>query len=173
MKPFRSHLPAVVGAISLAALGVSALAQAQESAPPAAARPLKDAQGRHMHREQRVQLVHDALNLRPNQEGAWRAYRADLEAARPARPARAERPRDLTTPQRLDLMQQRMAAHQAAFARRADATKRFYAALDPAQQRTFDALSKLGGRGGRGGHHPGRGGMGHMRGPGPEAPAQG
>jgi hypothetical protein len=68
--------------------------------------------------------------------------------------------RDLPTPQRLDRMQARMNERQAAFARRSDAVKRFYAQLTPAQQRAFDALHD--GPGGlRGG--PGHG-HGHDRG---------
>jgi hypothetical protein len=71
---------------------------------------------------------------------------------------RAERSEtaSLTTPQRLDRAQARMAERQQQFARRAEATKRFYAQLSPAQQRAFDALHQ-----GRGGHgHGGRHGHG-------------
>ena len=46
-------------------------------------------------------------------------------------------------------------------ASRADATKRFYAQLSPAQQRAFDALKPMGG--GHGGHH-GEGRMGGRHG---------
>jgi hypothetical protein len=57
----------------------------------------------------------------------------------------------LTTPQRLDRMQARMAERQARVAQHADAVKRFYAQLSPSQQRAFDALHQ--GRGGHGMRH--------------------
>jgi hypothetical protein len=49
----------------------------------------------------------------------------------------------LTTPERLDRMQAHMAENVAAFQRHAAAVKALYAALSPAQQRTFDALARL------------------------------
>ena len=57
---------------------------------------------------------------------------------RQARPDRAEFAK-LTTPQRLDRMQTRQAERSAMFAKRIDATRSFYAALTPEQQKTFDA----------------------------------
>jgi protein CpxP len=111
--------------------------------------------------ERRAQHLRDTLQLRPEQDAALRAY---IEASRPQfqrgdRGQRGERGevRAMTTPERLDRMRTRMAEHQAAFERRAEATKRFYAQLSPAQQRAFDASGWEGGRHGRGGHdgHPG------------------
>ena len=110
------------------------------------------------HRQARAQLLHDALGLRPDQDGAWQAFLADMrppegEAGR--RPhGRDEGAAPLTTPERLDRMAQRMGERQARFQHRADVTKRFYAALDARQQKTFDALTALrrGEHGGMGGH---------------------
>ena len=82
----------------------------------------------------------------------------------------------LTTPERLDrmaaFMAKRTAERQAAFQRRADAVKRFYAVLGPEQKRAFDALHEhAGGGGGRaawaiggGPGEDGRGGGGHEHG---------
>ncbi len=115
-------------------------------------------------RAQRQQVMHDALGLRADQEGAWQAFIASEH-----RPGgeRGMRHRDgdegqraeLSTPERLDRMQQRMAERQARFAQRADGIKRFYASLDPRQQKTFDALlAERGGMGGFGRHgHRGAG----------------
>jgi hypothetical protein len=69
--------------------------------------------------------------------------------------------RNLSTPQRLDRMQARSAERQARLAQRAEAIKRFYAQLTPAQQRAFDALPM--GRGGMGGR--GERGFGHGKRP--------
>jgi hypothetical protein len=112
--------------------------------------------------ERRAQRLRDTLQLRPDQEPALRAF---LDASRPSgdrmgrRHDRGEAQAPLTTPQRLDRMHERLAERMANFERRAAATKRFYAALSPAQQRAFDALprdgGRRGGRGGPGGHHGG------------------
>lgn len=157
---------ALAGAIALSAASAS-LAQ---PAPPTGPAP---ADGRGWQRpdpaqmaQRRAERLRAVLQLRPEQEPALRAY---VDALRPD-PAKMERRRaertqaaQLTTPQRLDRMQARMAERQAQFARKADATKRFYAQLSPAQQRAFDALhQERGGWHGRGGH----GGHGHGDGPG-------
>jgi hypothetical protein len=69
----------------------------------------------------------------------------------------------MTTPQRLDMIQARMADRTAAFNRRADATRTFYATLTPEQQKTFDTETLqfgmrghegMQGREGRGRHMP-------------------
>ncbi|MCY1314001.1 LTXXQ motif family protein [compost metagenome] len=102
----------------------------------------------------------EKLKLDAAQEPAWSSFAAAQQPqARPAqRPSRAEFAK-LTTPQRLDLMQQRQAERAAAFAKRADATRSFYAALKPQQQQVFDAETLRIGRH-HGGHphhgpHPG------------------
>ena len=63
----------------------------------------------------------------------------------------------LTTPERLDRMKAHMADRQVQFARRADATMRFYSQLSPSQKKAFDAMRPMGGRGGKGGGHRGGG----------------
>ena len=103
------------------------------------------------HRQHRAQLLHDALGLRGDQESAWQAFLTETKPAGEREGHRFQgRPEDraqLTTPERLDRMAQRMSERQAAFGRRAAAIKRLYAALDPRQQKTFDALQQLRGHG--------------------------
>jgi hypothetical protein len=152
---------ALAGAIALSAAGAS-LAQPAQPAGPA------PADGRGWRRPDPAQMaqrhaehLRAVLQLRPDQEPALTAF---ISAMRPDPAKMAQRRADrdqtanLTTPQRLDRAQARMAERQTEFARRADATKRFYAQLSPAQQRAFDALHQ--GRGGFGGGH-GRGHDGH------------
>jgi len=105
--------------------------------------------GRHHDPEARAQHLRDTLQLRPDQEPALKAY---LEATKPQivkierkvgpgqEGAPPEKPRMLTTPERLDLQARRMADHQAAFQKRAAATRAFYASLSPSQQKAFDVL---------------------------------
>ena len=112
--PLTISLAALGG---IAVLGATAVAWAQADRapqgpgqPPAYGAPPNPAGPRlgermRERREERVRLLHDALNLRPDQEGAWRSCI-------------------------------RCAEH-------AGAIKRFYAVLDQAQRRTFDALVQL------------------------------
>lgn len=157
---------ALAGAIALSAAGASFAQSAPQPGPaPADGRGWQRPDPAQMA-QRRAEHLRAVLQLRPDQEPALRAL---IDASRPD-PAKMERRRaeraemrELTTPQRLDRMQARMAERQAAFAKRADAVRRFYAQLSPSQQKAFDALHE--GRGGmRGGKHRGHGGSGHGRG---------
>ena len=163
-------------------MSLAASASAQQGAPPPPGAEA-GAPGRHWdpsqmrarfeeRRQHRQQVLHDALGLRPDQDGAWQAFLATEHRPDGARgPGMRHREggdgerAELSTPQRLDRMAQRMSERQARFAQRADSIKRFYAALDPRQQRTFDALAMAEhghGMGGFGGHgHMGPGGPPH------------
>jgi len=100
-----------------------------------------------------AQTLRDRLRLRPDQEDALRAF---VQVVIPP-PGVMERMRQeqvsdqtLPTPARLDRMLAHMDEMRALVARRAEATKRFYAQLSPDQRRTFDSLQGPGGAGGRG-----------------------
>ena len=84
------------------------------------------------------------LNLRSDQRAALQAYRQSTT------PSAAEQQRmqqdmgrlaGMTTPQRLDFTSQQMARDESEFANRAQAVRRFYTQLSPAQQRRFDQLT--------------------------------
>jgi len=163
---------------------VAFAASAQTATPPAATAPADAATAapsaqhaprmRHGDPAQRMEKMKEfqakrladlktKLQLNASQESAWSAFADSRQppappAQRPDRDAFAK----MTTPQRLDLMKERQAARTMAFERRADATRSFYAALDPAQQKTFDAETlRMGPRGGaHGGHHGPRGAHG-------------
>lgn len=139
----------------------AAEAQVGAQAQPKAVQPRADRAHRfermQAHRAQRMAALKEKLKLSPAQESAWTTFTASQQpvarAGGQGRPDRAELAK-LTTPQRLDRMQARQAERSAMFAKRADATRGFYAALTAEQQRTFDAESARHlGRGGHGGHH--------------------
>lgn len=154
------------GAILTLGLGGAAIAQ---PAPSPMMAGVQDAGPRHdrgdrPHRDpaemaaKRAQHLRDTLQLTPNQEPALSAFLLSMtppagmrEKMRENRGERAA----LTTPERLDRMKASMADRQARFARRADATMRFYSQLSPAQKKAFDALGPMGGHGGHGGHRGG------------------
>lgn len=112
------------------------------------------------HRAERLAALKQKLQLTPAQEGAWSnfatAQQPPARAAGQGRPDRAELAK-MTTPQRLDLMQTRQAERSARFAKRIDATRSFYAALTPEQQKTFDAEGMRFGHRGHGHRHHGHG----------------
>ena len=115
------------------------------------------------------------LKITASQEAAWNSFATSMKppADMGKRPDRAEMDK-LTTPERLDKMRalhkEHMATMEAAMDKRAEATKAFYAALTPEQQKTFDAEHSKMDRRGPGGEH-GKGPHGDMDGK-PAAPAK-
>lgn len=84
------------------------------------------------------------LALRADQRAALQTYQratAPNQAEQQRDEADAGRLTSMTTPQRLDFVAAQMRRDQAAFATRADAVRRFYGQLTPAQQHRFDQLT--------------------------------
>ncbi len=148
----------------LAALALPVLAQTAPATPPAASassaaesrHQAGNRHGRHHgdHAQRHARHLAELkgqLQLTAAQEPAWTAFTAALQPAE--RPARLDREGmdKLTTPERIDRMRALRAQHAAEADRRGEATKAFYAALAPEQQKTFDART-LHGHGGHGGH---------------------
>jgi periplasmic protein CpxP/Spy len=151
-----------VAAACFALLGAAAGAQPAQPAVVApgpgmmaGAHPMMREHAAHWqeHRAQRDNALKQILQITPAQEGAWNTWIASRRA-----PANLQRPNhgdfaQLTTPQRIDRMRELRATRDAEMDRRGEATKAFYAALAPAQQKAFDALGASRGRGER--HHRG------------------
>jgi len=166
MKPTYKQL---VAASALALLGLGAGAQAPQPAVVAPA-PGPALQGQHpmmqhhLERQQqraaqRQERLKQILQITPAQEGAWSIWIASRQAGKSfPRGQRAEFAR-LTTPERIDRIRALRAARMAEADRRGEATKAFYAALTPAQQKAFDALQPERGFKRGGGHY-----RGHQRG---------
>ncbi len=86
------------------------------------------------------------LQLLPEQREAWRTYAdaiADSRAAHQNPIDMAQQLNLMQTPERLDAMIDQMKSDEAAFQRRAAATKAFYAILTPDQKQTFDTITRL------------------------------
>ncbi len=151
---FQPSRLALLAAAALT-LSTTAVAVAQDGPPPPGAPSMEDGHGgpgmmgRH-HRldpEARAQHLRDVLQLRPEQDGALKAYLAasgprDWGKDGPKREAADGPPKMLTTPERLD----RETEHLNRAKARIDATRAFYAALSPSQKKAFDALAPMGGR---------------------------
>src|SRR5574340_575115 len=93
-------------------------------------------------RAERMAELKEKLKLAPGQEAAWSKF---VEAGQVDHRQGADRKamRDefekLNTPQRLDMMLAMSDMRRAGMVERAEATKAFYAQLNPDQQRVFDA----------------------------------
>ena len=132
----------------MAGAAVSALAQM----PPTG--PMDPAKMQAM-RAQHQAALKEKLKITAAQEGAWTAFTSSLQPPADMHKRRMEIRAEmdkLTTPERIDKMRALRAERDAAMDQRASATKTFYAALSPEQQKVFDAQRMRGGEGHGRGH---------------------
>lgn len=169
----HSSILVLTAALALCAGAAQAQDRAQDPRPDMQAMHARFQAMHEARLRQRADDLRTILRLRPDQEAALQAF---LGAGKPPQPPMAgQRPAapppqaaPLTTPQRLDEMARREAEHAQRRDRALAALKAFYAALDPNQQKVFDALQRLEGPpGGFGGHGPGAWGP-HGGPPGPK-----
>ena len=164
MNPVPKHL---IATLMLAGLGLAAVAQTPPGPPQAGpARPGQEHMEGHdparmqqimqQRRAQKMARLKETLQITPAQEGPWTGWTALMQPpANWKRPDRAELER-LATPERIDRMRAMRAERSAMMDKRAEATKVFYAALNPIQKRVFDLETARRGQGGRGDHEGGR-----------------
>ncbi|MGN1056787.1 MAG: Spy/CpxP family protein refolding chaperone [Comamonas sp.] len=144
----RTLATAIAAAALLGTAALSAHAQPQPAAAPhQAAAAAHGPRAGHIDfakiRAERTEHLKTVLQIQPSQQGAWDAY---VKAITPAPRAKADgstRPdlRKLTTPERLDLAQKLRKERTAKAEQREQATRSFYASLNPSQQKAFDAIS--------------------------------
>ena len=174
-RKMKRQLRLLASVAAFAAFAAGASLAAAQDLPPQPAQAKHEAM-MHDHMQAHAKALHDILNIRPDQEAAWQTFIASMvPPPHPDMDHHGEgRDAALTTPQRLDAEAAKMAEHQAAFQRHAEAVKRFYAVLSPQQQKAFDAMSAMMmrhmGPGGAMGHHGM--GMGHEGHDGPPPPMQ-
>jgi periplasmic protein CpxP/Spy len=145
-----------------------------------------DMQGKHRadrmakmqkHMAERQAKLKAELKLAPEQEAAWTAF-VTRTAHEPRMAGKDGMQREdmskLTTPERIDKMMAMHAERSAEMTKRMEATKSFYAALTPEQQKTFDGqhmggfqrMGMKGGERGMGKHRHGDHGHGMHKGEG-------
>lgn len=112
-------------------------------------------------RAQHLADLKTQLQITPAQEGAWTAFANSLQSAPRGPGMNRQDMEQLTTPERIDRMRALRAERAAEADRHGDATKALYAALTPAQQKTFDEHTLRQHRKGIG-KHMGRGDHGGM-----------
>jgi hypothetical protein len=125
---------ALSAAVVASAWVAGAEAQSQGKPPPVAGQPPP------------LSALPSILRLQPDQREAWRTYTDAIAQDRAAHPNPgdlAQRLNLMQTPARLDAMVDQMKSDEAAFQRRAAATKAFYAVLTPDQKQTFDTITRL------------------------------
>lgn len=178
MTSIMSRAALMAGVITLA--GVTAASAQTHPAPPADGAPQVERRvvvmggpggmhhprgpgmmggGHKMDPAKHAEHLRDVLQLRPDQEGALKAFIASMTPPERPAPAAGAPPHhpDMpkTTPERLAMAEKMMAEHQAMFKKHNDALRAFYGQLTPSQQKAFDALHM-----GMGRHHRGGPGMG-------------
>lgn len=160
----RKLLLGVMAAGVMAAAGAAASAQPPEGGFQGRRGPPPGAEGRGpMGPEQRATQLRTQLKITPAQENAFQAYLTATAAPQIGREALQNRraQQGMTAPQKLDAQLAEATQRQADMRTRADAAKRFYAALSPDQRVIFDNLPPQAMLG----MAPGGGGGGRMAGP--------
>jgi len=140
MTSVRTPFKALLLAGLLAGASHAALAQTPPPPPAAghAAMGPRDPAKIQARMVQHQAELKAKLKLSASQEGAWTSFIAAMQPpALMPRPDHAEMDK-LSTPERIDKMRAMRAARDAEVDKRMDATKTFYAALTPEQQKIFD-----------------------------------
>lgn len=147
----------VIGA-TIIGLGATALPAVAEEAPQHQYAATKfDPVKMQERMDEHAQRLHDALKITPAQEGAWQAYLSARKSNMPQhdqidRAAMKEMPAPQRMEKHIEMAKARITRMESNLA----ATKTFYAALTPEQQKLFDEKTE------HAGAHQ-RGGMMHRR----------
>lgn len=164
MKQHRRHFVLAAMLAAAGATGAATLAHAASpesgSAAPSTLQQKDPTQWRQRMVERharRMDELKGKLQLSEAQQGAWSEFSSAMQPPTAEQRQRLDRAEfeKLTTPERIDRMQQRAEERQARMKQRGDAVKRFYGQLTAEQQKTFDAqYMRYGRRGMHRGHGP-------------------
>ena len=142
MFKLKTRILAGIAAVSISAVTVAAFAQVPPPEGPHGRVPSAEQMARfEQMRAKRQAELHDKLKITASQEAAWKLFQDKTKPAPfdpAARPSKEEFAR-MSTPERLDKKLEFMRKREAFAEQRVAATKEFYAALSPEQQKTFDA----------------------------------
>lgn len=141
---------AIFAVMALPAIAQSAPDSGAAATPSAASATTGTPMAQHRHpgtkeerkarMEQHWQSLKSALKITSDQEAAWNTYVSAMKPQpRTTPPMDRKAFASMTTPERIDAMQAMRGQRQAEADRRGQATKTFYSALTPEQQKTFDA----------------------------------
>jgi len=133
------HKAFAIGA-TIFTFGTAAIpAVAQDTAPHKYAATKFDPAKMQERMDKRAQRLHDKLKITPAQEGAWQAY---ISAIKPDMTQRGHFDRaafkEMPAPERMEKRLEMAKARIARMESHLAATRTFYAALTPEQQKAFD-----------------------------------
>ena len=135
MNPYRKLIPALLLAAGLGSLAAPVFAESGCGA-------MSDRDYRHerysKNMEQHQKKLHDTLKLSAEQEPAWKKLIESEQAMHPAKPAMREDWSKLSVTERADKMLELSKVRQERMGNHVVALKAFYAALTPAQQKSFE-----------------------------------
>ncbi|MDO8299526.1 Spy/CpxP family protein refolding chaperone [Lacisediminimonas sp.] len=168
MNKIQKMMLVGVAVIGLGASAASVMAQQGPGSGPGMMAHSGHAQQTPEQRQERMKAhfakrsaeLRDKLKLTASQEPAWNNFlAATQQGARMQRPDRAQWA-TLSAPERMEKQLAMMKTHEARMSQRLDATRTFYAALSPEQQKVFnDSTARQhrghGKRHGHGGHQQG------------------
>jgi protein CpxP len=141
MKSIRTTLIATALMVGLTGLALAQNTAAPTESSRAGCMEKMSGQKKEHKAERHTQHLTELkskLNLQVAQEPAWNTFTQSMQ--HPARVAQPERAtfEQMTTPERLDMMQVMKVQRDAHMQQRADATKAFYATLSADQKQVFD-----------------------------------
>jgi Spy/CpxP family protein refolding chaperone len=140
MFKLRKQLLIGVTALSFAAMGLTAYAQADGAGGRQAPTPEQQAKFAEKMAKRQAKL-HDDLKITAAQEAAWQTFVGKIKPVRPAdapqRPSKEELAKQ-TAPERMDHQMEFLKRAEARLAEHSAAVKEFYAVLTPVQQKVFD-----------------------------------
>lgn len=145
------HKAFVIGA-TVIGLGAAALpAMAAEGPQHQYAATKFDPAKMQERMDRRAKRMHDALKITPAQEGAWQAYLSALKSNMPQR-GQFDRAafKSMPAPERMEKRIEMARSHIARMEGNLAATRTFYTALTPEQQKLFDEKAGRFGHGHRG-----------------------
>ena len=165
---FKSSVSTALKPLLLAGLMAGAAFSALAQTPPASPMGGPGGEQRGMTRHgpmdpakmqamtaKRQAALKETLKITAAQEGAWTTFTSTMQPSAEMHKRRMEMRVEmdkLTTPERIDKMRALRVQRDVEMDKRAGATKTFYAALSPEQQKVFDA-QRMGGRHGHGRRH--------------------
>lgn len=137
MIMLRKGLMPVLLTASLSVAAGLFTAETALSAPPDA--PMPGEPGHCAKRMEKFRSeLHEKLNLTPQQESAWKTFTEKTKLSAPWPKGERSELTELTTPERMERMLNRMKEFEGRMAERLAAVKEFYAVLTPEQRKVFD-----------------------------------
>lgn len=133
------HKAFVIGAAAIGFAASTLPAMAEEAPQHQYAATKFDPVKMQERMDARAKRLHDALKITPAQEGAWQAYMSALKSNMPQR-GQFDRAsfKNMPAPERMEKRIEMAKVHLSRMESNLAATRTFYAALTPEQQKVFD-----------------------------------